>query len=209
MEHGFWRSRWQEGAIGFHEGRPNALLLEHARVLAKAKRVLVPLCGKAEDLAWLVAQGHEVVGVELVDSAVQAFFAEHQVTPEVLPLGTHTQYRANGITILSGDFFTTTPKLVGAIDGLYDRAALIALPEPMRKDYVRHLRSLLPAGAPGLVITVEYEQTLMNGPPFSVPEAELRTHYEGRPVERLADVAGVGPRFEKIGAREKCFSVRF
>lgn len=122
--------------------------------------------------------------------------------------GTHTQYRANGITILSGDFFATTPALVGPVDGLYDRAALIALPEPMRKDYVRHLRTLLPAGAPGLVITVEYEQTLMNGPPFSVPEAELRTHYAGRPVERLADVAGVGPRFEKVGAREKCFSVR-
>lgn len=209
MEPQFWQSRWSEGAIGFHEGRPNAHLVSHRRVLSTAKRVLVPLCGKTEDLAYLAAQGHEVVGVELVESAAQAFFAEHGATPEVTSAGALRRYRANGVTILAGDFFSTSPELLGAPDGLYDRAALIALPEPMRHRYAVHLRALLPAGAPGLVITLEYAQDKMNGPPFSVPETEVRAHYAGLDVQRLDEVPAAGPRFEAVGAKEKCFAVRF
>jgi thiopurine S-methyltransferase len=78
----------------------------------------------------------------------------------------------------------------------------------MRADYVEHLRALMPEGAPGLVVTVEYPQDQMAGPPFSVPEAELRAHYAGCEVELLDDVAADG-RVGDVNGREKCFGVRF
>jgi thiopurine S-methyltransferase len=208
MEADFWHARWGEGRIGFHEGKPNAHLVKHLGVLKAAKRVLVPLCGKAEDLAFLASQGHEVLGVELVESAVKAFFDERAVTPEVSKQGPYTRYVAANITLLAGDFFAATREMLGNIDGVYDRAALIALPEAMRGDYVKHLRTLLPAGAPGLVITVEYPQEKMDGPPFCVPEAELRTHYAGLSIERLDEVEAQLPRLADASS-EKVFRVRF
>jgi thiopurine S-methyltransferase len=208
MDPDFWHQRWNEGRTAFHQGKPNEHLVKHLARLGEGKRVLVPLCGKAEDLAWLAAQGHQVVGVELVETAVQAFFAERGVTPEVKRDGVFTRYTAGAITVLAGDFFATTLDRLGPIDALYDRAALIALPPTMRADYVEHLRALLPEGAPGLVVTVEYPQEQMAGPPFSVPEAELRAHYAGCEVELLDDVAADG-RVGDVSGREKCFGVRF
>jgi len=209
MDSDFWHSRWSAGQIGFHEGAPNTHLVAHAGVLGTGRRVLVPLCGKTADLAFLAARGHEVVGVELVESAVRAFFEEHGATPVVTRQGPFTRFAAKSITVLSGDFFATTRELVGPVDALYDRAAIIALPEPMRAAYAKHLRTLLPAGAPGLIVTLEYPQAAMSGPPFSVPEAELRAqHYAGLTLERVAEVKA-GGRFSEVAAVEKCFAARF
>lgn len=205
----FWRARWSEGRIGFHEGAPNAFLAKHAAVLGEGKRVFVPLCGKAEDLAFLAAQGHQVVGVELVESAVQAFFEEHGVKPVVSQRGPFVEYSAQNITLLAGDFFACTRAVLGDVDALYDRAAVIALPESMRGAYVKLLRELLPAGSPGLVITVEYSQEEMQPPPFSVPEAELRVHCVGASVKCIDQAKAQGVRLGAISALEKCFSVRF
>jgi thiopurine S-methyltransferase len=209
MDPGFWHSRWDAGIIGFHEGAPNAHLMNHAGELGTGKRVLVPLCGKAEDLAFLAAHGHQVVGVELVESAVRAFFEEHGAIPIVTERGPFASYGAEAITVLAGDFFATTREIVGPVDALYDRAAIVALPGTMRAAYVRQLRTLMPAGAPGLVITMEYRQDQMSGPPFSVPEAELRAHYEGLSLRRIAEVKAAGARFSGVAATEKCFAVRF
>jgi thiopurine S-methyltransferase len=145
MEPGFWIERWAEGRIGFHEGRPNQYLERHAARLDGARRVLVPLCGKAVDLAYLASRGHEVVGVELVEDAVRAFFAEQDVTPAVQRRGGFVEYAAGGIAIFAGDVFATTRELLGPIDGFYDRAALIALPPALRARYVPHLRGLVGA----------------------------------------------------------------
>jgi thiopurine S-methyltransferase len=210
MDSDYWHKRWATGQIGgFHEGAPNVHLVTHLARLGPARRVLVPLCGKSEDLTFLAAQGHQVIGVELVESAVQAFFEAHQVTPEVSKAGPFTCYRAQQVTIFAGDFFAATGERLGGVDALYDRAAIIALPEPMRADYARHVRALMPAGSPGLVITFEYPQALLAGPPFSVPEAELRGHYAGLAVERLFEVKAEAPRVSLIDAKEKGFVVTF
>ena len=74
----FWQKRWDDGQTGWHEGKPNDLLVRHlGRLgLAPKSRVLVPLAGKAVDVGWIAEQGHEAVGVELRMNAVEAFFAE-------------------------------------------------------------------------------------------------------------------------------------
>lgn len=206
-----WVARWREGRIGFHEGQPNEMLDRHHARIAGARRVLVPLCGKAVDLAFLAAHGHEVVGVELAEVAVQAFFAEHALAPTVTPRGGLVEYRAGAITILAGDMFAVTAELAGPIDALYDRAALIALPPELRPPYVALVRRLLPAGARGLIITAEYDQALMAGPPFAVLEDELRALYAGAALELLAEqpLSGAGKCAQlKIPAVERCFAVR-
>ena len=202
MDASFWFDRWREGRIGFHEGRPNRFLERHHARLGERRRVLVPLCGKADDLAYLAGLGHEVVGVELVEDAVRAFFAEHGLTPTV----ERGVYRAGAVTIVAGDFFATSRAVLGAVDALYDRAALIALPPDLRPRYAAHVRGLLPAGAPGLIVTLEYPPGHLDGPPFSVLEAELRALYPELPIEALdrADDPRRGAPVE-----ERCFAIRF
>lgn len=206
MEPDFWRARWSEGRIGFHEGAPNAHLRQNLDVLAGARRVLVPLCGKAEDLAFLAASGREVVGVELVEDAVRAFFAEHGLAPTVTREGPLARYAHGNVTLWAGDFFEATPGRMGTFDGWYDRAALIALPPPLRARYVPHLLALVRPGAAGLLVTVEYDQERREGPPFSVPEEEVRARFAALEVQRLGDVPA--DRFGDLPSREKCFVLK-
>lgn len=208
MDATFWKHRWAEGSIAFHEGRPNTYLARHASRLAGATRVLVPLCGKSEDLAHLASLGHQVVGIELVEDAVQAFFAEHGATPQSRVRGEVTEYTAGTITIFAGDVFAVTAELLGPVDALYDRAALIALPPAMRGRYVAHLRRLLSPGARGLVVTLEYPPGAMEGPPFTVLESELRACYQGASVDLVDEAPAGGPRLSQVdGARERCFQI--
>jgi len=207
-----WIARWRDGRIAFHEGQANAFLDRYLARFAGCRRVLVPLCGKAEDLAFLAAHGHAVLGVELAEQAVREFFAVHALAPSITARGPFVEYTAGLITVLAGDIFATTPALVGPIDALYDRAALIALPADLRPRYVAQLRALVPPRAPALVITLEYDQQLMTGPPFAVLEAELRALHAGATVELLEErpATGSGKCTEsRVPATERCFAIRF
>ncbi len=201
-----WLERWKENRIGFHEGRPNTLLARHIARLTGKRRMLVPLCGKSEDMVLLAAEGHEVWGVELAEIAVQAFFEEHALSPQVERLGALTRYTAQPFTLLAGDFFACNRELVGSFDAFYDRAALVALPPDLRGRYVQHLRSLMEPAATGLVITFEYPQEQMPGPPFSVDHAELRSHYEHAQVE-LLESRGAAFAQPGVHVEECCYLV--
>ena len=207
MDHAFWQSRWQQGQIGFHEGAPNAYLVQHHGWLVPCKRILVPLCGKTHDLAFLAGHGHEVVGIELVEDAVRQFFAEHGAEPRVEPAGGMTRYTAGAITILAGDFFAATPALVGEIDGIFDRAALVALPPDLRTQYVAHLRTLAPAATRELLLSIEYPEGAHGGPPFSVLEPEVRERFAAaRSVEDVG--SGPDPQGRLDGKMiERCYQV--
>lgn len=207
MERAFWESRWTEGKIGFHEGRPNTYLERHHDRLGSSPRVLVPMCGKTEDIAFLASRGHEVIGVELIESAVQTFFAEHGILPAVAQRGKLVGYAAPPITIYAGDIFDATLDVIGSIDGIYDRAALVALPEDVRRRYVDHLRGLAGKGKRVLIVTFEYDQSKMAGPPFSVEEAELRMLYDGCEVELLSSAPDTRIRPDAPPAIEKCFAI--
>jgi thiopurine S-methyltransferase len=207
MHPDYWKARWQEGRIGFHEGRPNRFLEQHVAQLGDARRVLVPLCGKAEDMAWLATHGHEVVGVDVAHAALRAFFDEHHLAYDESEHSEHLQLSSGPYTLVAGDFFSIDRSLVGAVDAFYDRAALVALPAELRPEYVRTLRSVLPASARGLVVSFEYPQDQMPGPPFSVGEAEIRALYGTAHVELLAEApVDFGPRL-KSPALERAFLV--
>ena len=174
MEPGYWQQRWREGRIGFHEGKPNPHLVQHAAVLAIAperRRVLVPLCGKTVDLAYLAGLGAEVVGVEIVDAAARAFFDEQQIPVARTVDGPLVRYEGAGVEIVVGDFFDLGPEDIGLFDAYYDRASLVALPREMRAAYVRTMQRVTPK-ARGLVVSFEHD--VGDGePPFSITRADL------------------------------------
>ncbi|WP_252177894.1 thiopurine S-methyltransferase [Endozoicomonas sp. 4G] len=173
-----WTTRWQEGRIGFHRSEFNPSLLKFwpQLNLSEARSVLVPLCGKSLDMIWFRQQGLEVIGTELVKMAVESFYQEQALQPEVKEVQTHRHWQADDIHILEGDFFALPENAVESTV-FYDRAALIALPAELRQQYVNQLMRTAPHLQEGLLITVEYDQNLMSGPPFSVQEHEVRALY--------------------------------
>lgn len=173
MQPEFWHKKWASGQIGFHLPEVNPYLQRHWAAPASA-RVLVPLCGKSLDLAWLAGRGHRVLGIELSEKAVENFFSEHQVQPQISEKGAFKVYRSDAIELWCGDFFALTANDVADCTALYDRAALIALPAPMRERYATHLQQILPQGVQGLLITLDYDQAQMPGPPFAVGDDEVQ-----------------------------------
>lgn len=204
MDQEFWHARWSNNEIGFHLEKVNPYLVQYWATLGlpAGSRVLVPLCGKSLDLCWLAEQGHAVLGIELSTQAVEAFFAEQGLPFTCEQQGKFLCYRSGMLEIRCGDFFALAAADVADCAGLYDRAALIALPEPMREQYVAHLGSLLPAGAMGLLIALDYPQAEMNGPPFSVTAAQVYKSFaldwQVEPVLQ-ADVLPDNPRFAARG----------
>ena len=188
MEPQFWHERWEAGQIGFHKSDANPLLLAHFHRLglAPGARVFVPLCGKTRDIAWLLGQGMRVVGAELSEIAVRQLFHEMNLAPEVDKVGAIPRYRGAGAEVFAGDIFDLGREEIGPIDAIYDRAALVALPPKMRAAYAKHLVALT-GGAKQLAITFEYDQSAMNGPPFSVPPEEVQRHYAGTYAMQVAE----------------------
>lgn len=188
MDHQFWRDRWEEGQIGFHEGKPNDLLVAHLAVLglASGARIFVPLCGKAHDLGWLVAQGYRVVGAELSEIAVRDLFAEQRLEPTIEPAGDLIRYSAGALEVFVGDVFALDTARLGPVDAVFDRAAFVALPDDLRTRYAAHIPETT-GNVPQLMITFEYDQTVMPGPPFAIaPDEVARRYGAGFTVTELA-----------------------
>lgn len=178
MDPGFWHAKWDNNELGFHLGEVNPLLAKHfgALGLSPGDRVFVPLCGKTRDILWLLAAGYRVVGAELSQLAVEQLFGDLELKPVITQSGAVKHYAAADVDIFVGDIFALRRTDIGSIDGVYDRAALVALPGEMRGKYAAHLPELT-GQAPQLLITYEYDQRLQEGPPFSVSHAEVRSHY--------------------------------
>jgi thiopurine S-methyltransferase len=202
MDPQFWHERWARGEIGFHRGDVHPLLVRHGAPLA-GRRVLVPLCGKSLDLVHLAGLGCTVVGIELSAAAIGAFFAERGLEPAVTTQGPGRLWEAGPYTLLEGDYFAFSAADLGApCTGLYDRAALIALPPARRAAYAAHTARLLAPDVWGLVITLDYPQEAMAGPPFAVPEAEVRALYDpwaGVAALEREDALAAEPRFAERG----------
>ena len=178
MDADFWHQRWQANQIGFHQSRVNALLAAFVKTmnLAPGAGIFVPLCGKTLDIAWLREQGYRVLGAELSEIAIRQLFEEMALAPEVTLLGKVTRYAAKDVEIFVGDIFDLNAETLGPVDAVYDRAALVALPPEMRMQYARQMVGLT-RHAPQLLITFEYDQSVISGPPFSVTAGEVERLY--------------------------------
>jgi thiopurine S-methyltransferase len=204
MHHEFWHERWRTGQIGFHQAQVHPFLARWWPQLGlpAAARVYVPLCGKSLDMVWLAERGHPVVGSELSALAVREFFAERGLSPSSAAQDGFVRHSAGPWELLAGDALALTPALLGRVAAAYDRAALVALPPELRREYAASLARLLPRGAPVLLVSFEYPQEMKGGPPFSVDAAEIRALFEPafsvRQLERI-DVLAASPKFAELG----------
>ncbi len=204
MQAEFWLQCWRDNHIGFHQGRPLPLLQQHWPTLSlpAGSRVLVPLAGKSLDMRWLADQGHRVLGVELSPLAVQQFLTENALQAKVHSSAQGTHHVAGTIELICGDVLTLDDTTLAGCDAIYDRAAVVALPPTLRQRYARQVYGRLPAHCRGLMVTLEYPQHEMDGPPFSVGAEDVHKLLDDDwNVDLLdhRDILAAEPRFAQRG----------
>ena len=180
MKHEFWHDKWQRNEIGFHNSEVHPLLAKYFGRLGQSKdsRIFLPLCGKTLDIAWLLGNGYRVAGAELSELAVRQLFEQLGVEPQVQVIGSSLKrLHSENLDLFVGDIFELTAEVLGKVDSLYDRAALVALPDPMRAQYAKHLIEIT-GSCPQLLITFDYDQDQMPGPPFCVSEEDVKRYYD-------------------------------
>jgi len=204
MEPEFWIERWQRNEIGFHQDRVNVYLEQFWSALVPDPHcpVFVPLCGKSQDMTWLRVRGHAVVGVELSRLAVESFFAELQQVPTRRKVDGFELFESPGYTIYCGDYFALKSQHLAHVCATYDRASLVALPPSLRQRYAQHMAQLLVPGVNALLIALDYPAAQMQGPPFSVNDAEVHAlHGEYFAIRslRVRETLNDNPRFKDRG----------
>lgn len=175
MEREEWIRRWAEGRIGFHRATVQPWLVDHAgRFLPRGDEcVFLPLCGKSVDLIWLEQRGHPVVGLDVAEQAFRDFLkeqgrvaAEHESPPFKV-------FSSGRIELLCGDFFEMRRERHGDFPAILDRAALVAIEPRRRAEYASRLVELLRPGGRTLLVGLEYDESKMAGPPFTVARDEV------------------------------------
>jgi len=204
MDAEFWLERWRDGRTHFHQTRVTPLLQKYWPTLGlpQDSRVLVPLAGKSLDMAWLAEQGHRVLGAELSRLAVEQFFSDNNLQPHIRESAYGSHYTAGNIEIICGDIFKLDAAILSTCVGVYDRAALVALPAAMRAHYAQHVYGQLASDYRGILITLDYPQEQMDGPPFSVQDGEVQAiyapHTEALVIDRR-DILDKEPKFLERG----------
>lgn len=199
MDTQFWLNKWEQNQIGFHQPDGFDGLREYWPTLPAGARVLVPFCGKSRDMLWLLDQGYSITGVELSEIAIHAFFEENKLTFNHVTHNGMRGYSAidRPLVIYCHDFMEFTTE---AFDAMYDRAAMVALPPTLRRGYVRHCQELLAPSAQVMLVTLEYDQKVMSGPPFSVMPDEVTDVWEGQlSVTCRQETIDQEPRFKQRG----------
>jgi len=212
MEINFWLDRWNNNEIGFHQDQINPYLAYFygvkgpAAELREKLKVFVPLCGKTKDMLWLAQNGYPVFGVECSERAVKDFFEENSINYRLGEKDEHALYMSDGlasaIEIYHGDFFALQASDMDGITDIYDRASLIALPTEMRAQYAARMTELQKPGTRTLLVTLTYDQSEMNGPPFSVSEEDVNALYaENFTVQKLCfkDIIEDEPKMQQRG----------
>jgi thiopurine S-methyltransferase len=189
MQKDFWIEKWNKGETHFHKLEANPFLRKfwHETGAKEGDAVFVPLCGKSRDMLWLRDQGHSVIGVEFSPLAVADFFAENGLKASTAQHGRLQLSDTGNIRLFCGDVFDLAAEDVKPARAGYDRAALIALPPDLRRKYAGHLLNILPPRCSMLLITLEYPEGAMEGPPFSVREDEVRSLFAGAASVKLLD----------------------
>ncbi len=204
MEKSFWHARWKANEIGFHQDEINVHLQRYWPKLnvPVGGTVFVPLCGKTRDMLWLAGEGYKVIGIEISDLAVEAFFTDNGLLPQRQVEAGYIRFTAGEITILMGDFFSVQRQQLGDIAGVYDRASLIALPSDMRAAYVQQMAELMPTGVASLLVSLDYPPGEMEGPPFAISSALVEQLFAADfhiSSFQVTDILSENPRFQARG----------
>ena len=172
-----WLEFWENNEINWHSDVVTQELEEYLGLLKlePGDKLFFPLCGKSLDMTYILNQGFSVIGVELSEIGVKQFFHENELDFTISSVGEFNLYSAKNIEIYCGDFFSLTSKHLYGVKAVFDRKSLIALDRNLRQKYVKHLNDIISLGVRILLITLNYPQHQMSGPPFSVDKSEVES----------------------------------
>ena len=214
MNADFWHSCWKNNRLGWHQVDYHPFLQEFLlpRLSSSDKRVFVPLCGKSEDIWWL-NQYMNVIGSELNDIACRDLFSEKNIEPKINKHLNFSCYYGHNVTLWQGDFFQLSSQEVSSTDWVYDRAALIALSHSMQKQYVKHLKTFLTPNNQLFLITLEFPENELEGPPFPVSSEDVQDLFIGCEIEEitsreLSNKQFAQRQFNVSYLRERLFIIR-
>ena len=118
------------------------------------------------------------------------------------------------MTLWCGDIFKIPHSAWKGCTSIYDRAAMVALPKEIRAQYAeliqKHIRENAAPQFRMLLITIEYDNPSIQGPPFSVSEAEVHALYgdhfniQALSAEHDEDLL-TRKKFENTEVTEKCY----
>jgi thiopurine S-methyltransferase len=206
MDFDFWNNCWGRPTQPFHLTTPHHFLTQYfTEFFAQEKKVLLPLCGKTQDLNFLAQHGVTAVGVEFNPLAVESFFKESHLSPSITELdytdlGQQKLYKAHNIELWLADFFKLGTENLGRFKVIFDRASLVALPENLRADYAKHLTRFMAKHARLLVVTMDYDADEMSGPPFYVSKQELVALFPRATITELDrfSILETHPRWQEL-----------
>jgi hypothetical protein len=150
----FWDERFERGFTPWDRGGVPQALRDFAARQEKPLSTLIPGCGAAYELAFLLEQGWDATAIDFSPTAVAKAKAG---------LG---QW-AGGV--VQADFFTYLPH--APLDLVYERAFLCALPRAMWPRVAARWADLLPPG--GRLAGFFFFDDAAKGPPFGIGRAEL------------------------------------
>ena len=212
MHHDQWLDRWKQNRIGFHESTVNPHLRRYLPDfnLNPGDTIFMPLCGKAHDIDWIAQQGFQAIGIELSEIAIESFFSEHNLQYQQFESERFTLRKSGNISLIQGDYFDLQREDLSACKMIYDRASLIAIDEANRSRYCAHMLSIVPQATDQLLITLDYDQAQMKGPPYAVSTPEVSRHYASEySIDALEqnDVLDERPRWREQGLTSLCQTV--
>jgi len=209
LDASYWHNKWDTNDIKFHQAEYNPLMVQHFSKLdlPVGAAVFVPLCGKTHDIAWLLEQGFRVIGAELNETAVKDLFANLNLQPVVTQDGAFKRYTTTQLVVFTGDIFELTKLQLGEVAAVFDRAALVALPAEMRARYVTHVMQIT-EHAPQFLLTYNYDQSTMNGPPFAISPEMVADYFDTDFTVTLIETIDLGALKGKIPAEEAAWVLR-
>lgn len=154
----FWIDYWQTNAITWQNPEVSPWLRQYQDEFLsmpswcgdeKRLTVFVPLCGKSVDLWHLLSvKNVEVIGNDCSGIACADFFSEFSIPgyERVVINEDITLHRSTvlPLRLYEGDIFALTSQIVGRVDRVLDRAALVALhPSNIETKYMPLMCSLL------------------------------------------------------------------
>ncbi len=172
-----WLKFWENNETNWHGDKITQELVEYFELfeLEPRDKLFVPLCGKSLDMLYIMNQGFSVVGVEISEIGVRQFFSENNLAYKITKVDDFDLYSTENLEIYCGDFFALTSKHLNNVKSVFDRKSLIALEPEVRQKYVKHLNDIISLGARILLVTLQYPQYQMSGPPFSVDKSEVES----------------------------------
>lgn len=160
---GFWDERFARGFTPWDRGGVPQDLVDFVRRSARPLTTLIPGCGTAYELAYLARLGWDATAIDFSPEAVATARAALAALTGPASGPPFAQ------RVLEADFFTYQP--ARALDLIYERAFLCALPRAMWPQVAARWAELLPAGAS--LAGFFFHDDSPKGPPFGSSSQEL------------------------------------